>query len=58
MQIQRPAGITSRQCHVSGGRFVAVISPRKSNFDLGLVHVGFVVNKVALRQVSIRVVSD
>jgi hypothetical protein len=35
-------------------RVVAGLSPRRRRFDLGLVYVGFVANKVALRQASRR----
>jgi hypothetical protein len=36
-------------------RFVAGLSPRRPGFDPGSVHVGFVVDKVALGQVFLRV---
>jgi hypothetical protein len=36
-------------------RLAASLSPRRPGFDPGSVHVGFVVNKVALGQVFVRV---
>jgi hypothetical protein len=42
-----------RPCH---RRFVAGLSLRRPWFDPGSVHVGFVVDRVALRQVFLRVV--
>ena len=36
-------------------RLVAGLSPRRPGFDLGSVHVGFVVDKVALGQIFPRI---
>jgi hypothetical protein len=36
-------------------RLVAGLSPRRHGFDTDSVHVGFAVDKVALEQVSLRV---
>jgi len=47
----KPADVTTMLCH----DLVASLSPRRLGFSPGLVHVGFVLDEVALRRILLRV---